>query len=602
MNRTTTLQASLVVSLEGSEDPSGMLDQTLSIIKRLSLPCTIGFPSAWLPRKGLGVDHPFPQISEELEVLLWTLVDQGLINYIPRGFSGVPETFIPDNLLEKERLWSHKPPHRSTKENYLRFSPLYFPLVPDTNRGLENLEQKLAIQWYFQGWYKREGLWLTQWKHHQAESKLIPWIDNSNNPVNLQTLVKKHQQVFGATSIPLIHTLIYHQRDLFDFEKGLKKFSPQTHVDKKTRTTWSWLHVKEALEKSPEIRLNKPRETFALPISLRMSPCMGFHRLPNKTSSIQDQLSQYAQGCALDDIPHTIPTPNPDRELIASMLGSATLVGDSMEAQFENGLLVQLRGTFGGTRGMGMRVPSMELEHRKIYWNVESAFSFETNESRGLRQVSVLSNELFTLSGRMVSDYIFFDNFPALVVDVRIQHPWIDKSYRMDQYIPWPIEIWRHPKTTPILFQGCQPNQSSMKKTGTQQVSQKIQDYSDGSETPKKHRLFSKRQIEHQRAFMPAIAWDMPCAQGILRIRRADTLLDASRTIPGQIITSAQEDYFSVTLCPTFSYSNVDTDILKGVQEHFSVLLYDPDHEDQILASKKNPLFNTIFNPWIIRS
>jgi hypothetical protein len=607
MKKTTTLQASLVITLIGLEDPTEVIHRTLTLIEQLNLSATIGFPSAWLPSTRLGVNHPFPQLTDELVQRLWKLIDNQLIHYIPTGFSGAGETCLPDNLLEKERSWTHRPAHRYAKEDASRFTPLIFSLAPDIQRPIGLSEYGTQWKWLFQGWILREGIWLAQWISKTGDLVSIPWIDGSTSTVPLMAQVKTINQTFGISTIPIIHGTIVQPKDLIEFEKAIKKATGNSIQERKDQTNWSWFTLIEGITKSKPIPIVQPRPSFSSPVMVPISPCLSIQRFQQKNSPLVEQLSQYAQSCTIDSIPVTQPTPVPERELIASMLGSATLMGDFMEAQFENGLLVQLRGTFGGTRGMGVRVPALELEHRKIYWNVESAFSFETINSRGLRQVSVLTNELFTHAGRMVSDYIFFDDFPALVVDVRVHHPWIDKAYPIDQYIPWPFEIWQHPKENAVLFQGLLPRQSDktelkLEPSRSQPTTAVIQDYSNESPNKSLFRFFSRQSVSHQRAYLPAQAWDMPCAQGTLRVRRADTLLDQNLMIPGQIITSAQQANFSVTLCPTYSYFRIDSDALRGIQEHFCILIYDPDHELEILASVNRRDFKSMYTPWLVRA
>lgn len=606
MKRTTTFQASLVITLIGSEDPTGLIERSLTLIQQLNLACTLGFPSAWLPTKRNGINHPFPQLPDHLEQLLWDLTEKHQVQYIPTGFSGVAETNLPETLLEKERTWSHRPPHRLEKVDSTKFSPWFFPLVPDLQRKIGLVDHPVKFDWFFRGWVQREGIWLAQWGDGRGDLVRVPWIDGTRSAVPLQSQVKKILHTFGPSTIPIIHAPLYQSKDMTELEKALAKIHPDPRKPTPSKPSWSWLSLTDTLKTTNPILIDKPVKAFSSPIVIPMSPCLSIERINHKNRSVVEQLSQYTQSCNIESIPHTLPTPAPERELIASMLGSATLMGDFMEAQFENGLLVQLRGTFGGTRGMGVRVPSLELEHRKIYWTVESAFSFETSHSRGLRQVSVLTNELFTLAGRMVSDYVFFDDFPALVVDIRVQHPWIDKSYPIDQYTPWPLEIWQHPNSSPTTFQGLLPNQSgksnpSLALAGIDQKTDLTQDYSHRVPKRKILNLLANQSIDHDRAYLPAQAWDMPCAQGTLRIRRADTLLDPTMMIPGQIITSAQQDNFSVTLCPTFSYLKVDSSSLRGIQEHFCILIYDPNHEAEVLGSARKAEFKGMYTPWLIR-
>ncbi len=137
----------------------------------------------------------------------------------------------------------------------------------------------------------------------------------------------------------------------------------------------------------------------------------------------------------------------PERELIASMLGSATLYGEAFNAQFTGGSFAALQQ---GTDSLALpssmtgvfRTRTTELEYR-----CDGAFSFESfisgKEIRGMVSNYTLDGREIETPGQISIHACFVEGFAPLVFDVYIQAPRVTNGIHRFSHDPIVFPLFR---------------------------------------------------------------------------------------------------------------------------------------------------------------
>ncbi|NCN05393.1 MAG: hypothetical protein GW949_07165 [Spirochaetales bacterium] len=576
MNNSGSPNASLVIQFGPSKDSCGVLEHLLQNGDRLPGCPTLIFPLAWI-EQNRKVNPPFPRLTKEGIEKFYSAIENEIFRYAPLGYSGAPEQELSGNLLAFDRDMVAKNLSDLSLFPSNNGPPIIWPRQPDFFRP---------------------------WPHDSTTGNycLIGFSGTTDHKIGvLQTPDLRPKKILLAPFPPTVSKKVQNNQvflwEISDIESLDRGFDFFSWVNKQELR---WDTLSKVISEADGWN-GGTLESILFTPGWRDHPCRTHvifcesSKQKMSRQSLFQQLGAFSRSCALESLPHKNPPSSPDRELVASMLGSATLVGETLEATFEEGLLIQMRGTFGGTRGMGVRSPGMIIENRKLYWTIESAFSFETQKSRGLRQISVLTSELFTLGGRAVTDYIFYDNHPGLVVDIRIQYPWIEKSFTVERFLPWTLEIWQYaqdraPTVSQILPESSQPypTQGYFKKP-------------EKNSSWLSNVLGYRRNLPMAQLSIPGSAWDIPCQEGNLRIRRAETLLYPEMVLPGSFFLQHHRDTLSLTLCPTRNYSSISSTSLQGIHEHFALVIYDPEFEKDIKVILDRELRTQVYPPWMVR-
>ncbi len=620
MTQLISPKASLIILIGATPKPEQPLIELLARAKdQPNRPLTLGFPSSWLPRTRAD-EYPFPTIDQGILNELWELETRNILTLASTGFSYAPEKELPSSILQEHRSWIQKNPW-TTNLWQPNQPPILLPWNPDHQRPwAENHRTK---SWFLEGYIRQEGNLWAVFSNPDSDIHAVPAsflnpktvseIDPKTFFKDLKKLaVQEHLPGFTGSPeslTPIFITVCQTPEDISRIISLFDRIDAYTDPDEKfpkpsfmKRNPLTLVPLIETIQKAPQ----SPGVPAGLQDSL-FPPGWGNHPWTNHAMNLQWQNTGFGQKKTLEkigilgiegsweDIPMKNPALGVSRELIASMLGNANLIGETLEAVFHDGKFQGLVGTFGAATGSGIRVPAMEIENRRLHWSIESAFSFETDDSRGLRQIAVLSSDLFTLQGRILSDYVFLDSYPAMIVDIRIQHPWIEKNLMIQSYLPWIMNIWTLEKNREYTIERYLNDREYYRKTihhpekNTCESSKKLSGF------------FSRPSGEQERRYcLPGTHWDVPCHQGTLRIRRAESLLYPDALIPGVFITSPAEQNSGLAFCPTRNYSGIPGKSLQGIQEHFALLLYDPEHEMEILTSSKD-LREKVFTPWVVR-
>lgn len=579
---------SLIVSLAPRAKSGELLPLILDWIERQSgMAITLRLPAAMLEEDPSGPEWSAENSPADLGRRLTQLKQGRSLDLIFDGYSGVAEGELSPFLLELERTNAERIAIGLSQD------AVVMPETVDPARPAAHIEVHARLR----GWtriadspagvfFTRDGLCALPFLKDPAR------LNPGRRLKDIQRELHKIRASVPESALGLIWR-VEEQEDIQRLDELVDELSPVFEDPKAPQ----WISFAKAL--STAIRGDFPglepsdREPGSgeLPcrtaMIIRLGDSLSLHSGKRRAMGY---LSALAQGCSDEDLPHKIGETPPERELVASMLGSASMHGESMELQFNDGVLHQINADFG--RSLGYRVPGMEIENRNLYWNIESAFSFDTDDTRGLRQIATLTSDLFTLSGRAVTDYYFQDGIPALIIDIRIQHPWIEKSLQIDRYLPWSIGVWDLPLgESAELFRGMSRNESF--PAGLEEKL-KVQEPKRG--------LGLRPQRKEMRVSVPGTFWDYSTAKGRLRIRRGESLLGSELPQPALLVLSPHKTGTSLSLCPTRHYAGLHSWQLKGLNEHFALLAYDPKKEEELQVALTRQIRDKVLRPWMLRS
>jgi hypothetical protein len=124
-----------------------------------------------------------------------------------------------------------------------------------------------------------------------------------------------------------------------------------------------------------------------------------------------------------DESPKPPVFPKPDHQNIAAMQGNIMLSGSLFTAHFASGRLL-------GIEENGSRITPFELSQSYLRiggqdypFSPISSFSIEGENSRGLRSIENVEGLNTGISPSFLTDYIFVDDFPFLMVSIRVRYP-----------------------------------------------------------------------------------------------------------------------------------------------------------------------------------
>lgn len=133
-----------------------------------------------------------------------------------------------------------------------------------------------------------------------------------------------------------------------------------------------------------------------------------------------------------------------NRLLIANMEGEASIMADNYEARFSAGIWQGFFQGHSAARQIRFRPDTgtaMVLNGRTMGYTVDNSVSFETDHSRGLRNLLSLDTPDCRIPGRMVTDYILTDHGNQLLVDVQLRYPWIEHAPVIDEVHPYRFSV-----------------------------------------------------------------------------------------------------------------------------------------------------------------
>ncbi len=365
---------------------------------------------------------------------------------IPIGYTGAIHPFLTDEELRKELEWSKVNLKQSGITDLFKTAPnMLFPIIPELNR-------KNAFDIYKSCGYKYIG---------------IPQKPEHVNPFN----------IIDSESINLISFVEYYKNTDFNFIKLLKKKLNQQSNDLilmlcyrhsfydssgKDYEYISIIDILNELEKYFNITICSFNSIDAankdLTQELSVYDLPGYpdirkrglnsikYRKKNKDIEKMDFniiLNLFNPLNSIEDISESKPLENSfhnSRQNVSSMHGEVILSGNIFSISF-------LKGHFNGIikqdKPVSVHKPSQSyviVSGKKYKYKLLNAFSIEGDRTRGLR-----SNMLLTINQNnfnFISDFIFVEDFPYLIITSYIQYPEIGPEAILQQIAPIEIPLF----------------------------------------------------------------------------------------------------------------------------------------------------------------
>ena len=259
-----------------------------------------------------------------------------------------------------------------------------------------------------------------------------------------------------------------------------------------------------------------------------------------------------------------------DRSLIANMPGTVSIAEKKLEIQLENGRLCSVLDS-GKPVISGEPVRSyIEAEKKSFSFQQSNTFSFEDENSRGLREVAVLAGENPEETGQTITDYFFVEDRPALFVSIYVQYPFFRDKFRISAFAPLEISLFTLQKHEHISVKSFFP--------GGESYTQEIRAVPQITELSGKTFCISKGE-KHIYLSFPGVE-DVPI-----------------HLLPFKILK--EKNGFRFYCNPMGSYRSCTSSEISGWGEHFTLILQGRIGENPSFTDLKEDNFTFLEPAWI---
>ncbi len=243
---------------------------------------------------------------------------------------------------------------------------------------------------------------------------------------------------------------------------------------------------------------------------------------------------------------HTTPPHrrDPDRTLIADMLGEVLLDEGDFAVRFSRG---RLSGLARGGREFLASLPSrsyVEVGRREIPFTVMNAFSIEGEHVRGLRVSCQATDPDFVHPGAITQDFLLVQDFRQLVVALTIRYPEPQPQLYIDACAAMEIPLFHLEEDEEIGVEGCYP---------------------DGEE----YRL--RLSPTSGTLALPGCRFRFTRGEASFLLVFPDSESASIDVLPVRI--TAEERGYLLSVSPRGFYGRTDANRLAGIEEHFTLLL-----------------------------
>lgn len=281
--------------------------------------------------------------------------------------------------------------------------------------------------------------------------------------------------------------------------------------------------------------------------------------------------------------------PSPERAITTSLTSRAEMVEENFRVTFERGNISSIansESSFDFAGGVGSLIKIQRGRSEKSHVSeMENAVAVENEKTRGLRQILGLSATEMKISGRITNDFLLVGDEKALYIDSYIQHPWIQKLYRVNRYIPQMIMLWNEVPAGTVLT-----------------LSSKNHDGTGRAVSINLSQIASRSSL-----FLPGYAWLLSCGDSRIGI---DLICDRKLKIhfPAVVLVEAvnrkakvvNRKNYRISFLPTAEYINPDTSIMNGLLEHYTLRLM-PDIENfKAFGKVGQDILDHVADPFIV--
>ena len=466
MIRSGTFKAFFVLSIP-VHDPDELFkiisDSTAAIsgIKKIEdIPVQWHIPSLALEKKGSAYAKLIP--------LLRSRIASGSDLLLPMGFAGAYNSLLLPEDLENELSWCFNNPWESGFHDLFQNSPgILFPLQADLLRETSReTYARLDILWmlpYIPAGSADMYCAVMYRGHHISDLPLVI-VHNKNTTTIRTSLLRCRKRGFLSAVIFASYPEFSQRRSLngilgelsdLSARKGVQFHSMTDYIEETMLKASSDDFESNATNKLPprgDIRITSlptcPASLFArTQFSYRrddLNISSKNYRLSSRIENINAKALEIRQrllataskrNADTDLFNQTNISPEPrERTLIADMSGNAVLEDERFCANFSEGRLTGM-SVDGSQVLSGKQVRSyLNLKGEEFHFTRISAFSFESNSLRGLREISRINAPYFDTEGSLMTDYFFVDGCSHLFADVTAKYPIFMSSELINSY------------------------------------------------------------------------------------------------------------------------------------------------------------------------
>ncbi len=477
---------------------------------------------------------------------------------IPSGFSGTFHPLITNDILSKEIEWAKESPwENGTGEGFE--SGLFFPASLDFDRKS------------FRKYYKKSGI---TWLSEQVNEILIirggsvsslPSINLANiSPKKILSALKKKYYLDTGNrrgSIPLV---IICNACLPDSLLKIDSLLSNIETLHSRGQRISFCRIPETIEtldfRGEENITCEREEKLPLSPDFRsrlplLSLCKG-----KSDAAIREKLkilSPMYRAPASDAVTNAKTRPR-QRVLGSNMTGLTQLSDKNITVYFRKGRFSQIQNLKTPVLRDEIVNTYLRVNKKKYFYSKISAASFIGDRTRGLRESLVLKNiPGQKKEGTFIGDYYFTEDYPHLIVSIRIKYPEFDTGQEIGEYSPFEIPVFSLEKGETVSAKALYPGKE-------------ICSY---SYDPKKTRYVLKGCIFH---FRKNNRFFSICFPG-----------KNINLLPISIRKSGKN--FCLYISPHGSYNPTPGSKLSRTEEHFSFLL-SADVDKEIVFKKMSSL------------
>lgn len=410
------------------------------------------------------------------------LRQQGLVEFLPAGYTGAPHAVLSRDEARLEAEWALANPWKSGFAD--RFGGTYPRLLPfwtdlsrqDLNLAILGLFSSLGLGLARLPGYGESLVWQTS-----AELEFIPVLRLPNlrdlgvfgAALVTQARIRRLVARFPASPAGKPGLVVHlpwipgsgNLAGLFRIARNLEK---QGHAPATTlRTlpvsalrhplpavlspadTTPWGPSQPVLGPESRLRLFKLSE-------VRQSRSSVAERVRSQLLQARPEVQDHPDyPAAYPERPQDLAAPNEagalefaaelpktmQRGLISAMQGSATMMADTFSIRFHEGMAQAFSSGEEEIRFSPVLARVWQARNRSASLDSEGAIAFESDRVRGLRHNLVLEPEGASLPGKIRMDYVLSDRTPCLLLDIFIRYPWLAQESLVTRLCPLAFEL-----------------------------------------------------------------------------------------------------------------------------------------------------------------
>ncbi len=417
---------------------------------------------------------------------------------LPMGYSGAYQPLLLREELDRELAWVAANPFGSGFTTVLGIQPeVLFPhapdllrdssiaawrehtpvLVADRERGQillrrEERDAAFPLLWLEPGWERRS--WLSNSHFSQSASvaallrrlKHFAKIGPEATGFLVGDMTAMEPQQIAALFSALFRLQRAHGGELFArLRECLPRLTPKSAPGREeagrdaSPRPFDLLAATSLIPTDPASRMIRREAERS-----RSTAHLGRRKTASRSAEERELRHRLERLSPLNPLDESLPHPahahrrDPDRTLIADMLGEVLLDEGDFAVRFSSG---RLAGLERGGRELLAKIPSrsyLAVDGREIPFSVINAFSIEGEQVRGLRVSARAADVDFVHPGTITQDFLLVQDFRQLVVTLSVHYPELQPQLYVEAYAAMEIPLFRLEEGEEIGVEGFYPD------------------------------------------------------------------------------------------------------------------------------------------------